>query len=238
MLNARFITSVILVAHLAVGNAEYINVAVGQGGSHFSHPAFPASPGDVIVFNFGNPSGFPGGNHTVTQSRDFSSPCLPKEGGFNSGFVTLTEAEYEIGGIHWLLTINDTEPIWYYCGQAGHCQSGMVGSINANLSDGSNETYLDFSSLAVQATTASVPAVTGGGRLVTGSAFATESPAASSTHSPTSRANSSSTATLPTVTASAARSTVAGRTEQGLYETLFSLSSIVSYTTLLFLFLM
>lgn len=28
------------------------------------------------------------------------------------------------------LTINDTNPIWLYCAQVGHCQAGMVAVIN------------------------------------------------------------------------------------------------------------
>lgn len=86
-------------AYLGVGNAEVILVSVGEGGLFFSHPDITANPGDIINFGFGGPSGMPGGNHSVTQSADFSSPCLPKDGGFNSGFVVLTQAEYEIGGI-------------------------------------------------------------------------------------------------------------------------------------------
>jgi hypothetical protein len=26
--------------------------------------------------------------------------------------------------------VNSTDPIWFYCGQVGHCQGGMVGVIN------------------------------------------------------------------------------------------------------------
>jgi hypothetical protein len=29
------------------------------------------------------------------------------------------------------IKVNDTKPIWGYCGQTGHCQQGMVFSINA-----------------------------------------------------------------------------------------------------------
>jgi hypothetical protein len=30
--------------------------------------------------------------------------------------------------------VNDTTPIWFYCGVPGHCQAGMVGVINAGTS--------------------------------------------------------------------------------------------------------
>jgi hypothetical protein len=44
----------------------------------------------------------------------------------------------------------------------------MVGAINPDLSAGSNETYLDFYTLALHATIVSIPSTTGGGQLVTG----------------------------------------------------------------------
>jgi len=30
------------------------------------------------------------------------------------------------------ITINNTSPLWFYCAQAKHCQSGMVMAINVN----------------------------------------------------------------------------------------------------------
>src|SRR5882762_11528823 len=44
------------------------------------------------------------------------------------------------------ITINDTQPIWGYCGQTGHCQAGMVFGINAPM-NGSN-TFTAFQMLA------------------------------------------------------------------------------------------
>ena len=32
------------------------------------------------------------------------------------------------------MTVTGTSPIWFYCGQTGHCQQGMVGVINEPLS--------------------------------------------------------------------------------------------------------
>lgn len=31
---------------------------------------------------------------------------------------------------YFLVPINNTDPIWFYCAQARHCQVGMVGVIN------------------------------------------------------------------------------------------------------------
>jgi hypothetical protein len=44
------------------------------------------------------------------------------------------------------IKINDTSPIWGYCGQTGHCEAGMVFSINAPTY-GSN-TFAAFQALA------------------------------------------------------------------------------------------
>jgi len=46
------------------------------------------------------------------------------------------------------ITINDTNPIWGYCSQTGHCQQGMVFSINAPV-DGTN-TFAAFQQLALK----------------------------------------------------------------------------------------
>lgn len=45
------------------------------------------------------------------------------------------------------VTVNDTKPIWGYCGQHTHCQSGMVFSINAAFEG--NDTYENFRQLAI-----------------------------------------------------------------------------------------
>lgn len=93
-------------------------------------------------------------NHSVVQG-DFNSPCRPSNPAIYSGFIpshsgpavspntrdpaeTTTKAaktNFPIPSApkqntSFVLTINDTKPIWYYCSQAKHCQAGMVGVIN------------------------------------------------------------------------------------------------------------
>lgn len=67
--------------------------------------------------------------HTVTQSS-FDKPCVPLDGGFSSGFIP---TEQSPSGVTFEVTVKDTKPVWFYCAQTKgeHCQSGMVGSINA-----------------------------------------------------------------------------------------------------------
>jgi len=56
-------------------------------------------------------------------------PCHPLAGGFFSGF-TPTASSSEESTTTWIITVNSTKPIWVYCAQGNHCQSGMVAAIN------------------------------------------------------------------------------------------------------------
>ena len=68
-------------------------------------------------------------NHSVVQSN-FTNPCQPMANGFSSGFVP--SAANDSGALFEIPVVN-TSPIWFYCAQTkgNHCQSGMVGSVNA-----------------------------------------------------------------------------------------------------------
>jgi hypothetical protein len=54
------------------------------------------------------------------------------------------------------ITINDTKPVWGYCGQTGHCQQGMVFGFNT---PSYGNTFAAFQELAIEsnATTSSTP---------------------------------------------------------------------------------
>ncbi|KAK0725101.1 hypothetical protein B0H67DRAFT_641555 [Lasiosphaeris hirsuta] len=108
------------------GGVRRTTVDVGLNGTlTYSPNNITEPPRTIVEFRF-NPR-----NHTVTQSS-FDKPCFPLNGnvGFSSGFIATTAvpsvATYE-------LIVNDTNPIWFYCGQVNgnHCQAGMVGAINA-----------------------------------------------------------------------------------------------------------
>lgn len=122
----------------------------GAGGALVYDPeAIAAQPGDQVVFHF-HPK-----NHTVTQSS-FANPCGPKDGGFNSGFMPVP-ANTTDNFPTYTINVNDTTPIWVYCGQAGntpasHCGAGMVFAVNCGQ-DGSPNSFTNFkkSALAVGA---------------------------------------------------------------------------------------
>ena len=79
-------------------------------------------------------------NHTITESS-FAAPCVPiaanlttpQRPGQKSGFVPVT-SDTQFRPIYNLI-VNDTKPMWIYCGQAPHCQKGMSMVINVNQTD-------------------------------------------------------------------------------------------------------
>ncbi|KIM94391.1 hypothetical protein OIDMADRAFT_97771, partial [Oidiodendron maius Zn] len=101
-----------------------INVNVGEGGLYIVHPSFDAAIGDVLVFGFGD--GLGGSNYSIVQGT-YDKPCFALEGGFFSGFLPVPANEQA----NFRVTVNTTDPIYYYCGQTGDCQAGMVATVNA-----------------------------------------------------------------------------------------------------------
>ncbi|KIX97232.1 uncharacterized protein Z520_07347 [Fonsecaea multimorphosa CBS 102226] len=105
-------------------------VAVALGGFTFVPDVTLAETGDTILFQF-----YPT-NHSVIRA-EYGYPCIPYEDtgvdkvGFFSGF-------YPVDAIlpdppQWSIVINDTNPIFYYCGAPGSCiNHQMVGVINPN----------------------------------------------------------------------------------------------------------
>ncbi|KAF8319397.1 hypothetical protein DL93DRAFT_186187 [Clavulina sp. PMI_390] len=150
---------------VAASYAVHVNVTAGVGGPVYNPSNITAAAGDVIDFHFTGPQ-------TATQVT-FAAPCTPVVGGFNSG----TEAN----GTVYSLTVNDTKPIWISCQIPGHCQAGMVFSVNAPLTG--NMTYAKF--LAAAKATASNTTTTGS----PSSATSSGSPSKSTTTSSKSSAN-------------------------------------------------
>jgi plastocyanin len=109
-----------------IGGLRKTSIDVGPAGTLTFSPANVTSlVGEILAFNF-NPK-----NHSVTQSS-FDKPCEPLMGdtGFSSGFVP---TQVSPSGANFELEVKDTKPLWFYCAQVNgnHCQTGMVGSVNA-----------------------------------------------------------------------------------------------------------
>jgi hypothetical protein len=68
---------------------------------------------------------------------------MPNVTGIKSGFMPVTPG----GNIPvFSVLVNDTNPIWIYCGQVGHCQKGMAMVINEKA--GSNKTLEAYKAAA------------------------------------------------------------------------------------------
>jgi len=124
---------------LPLAAATIHDVQVGADGQlAFSPEAISAQPGDQVVFHF-NPK-----NHTVTQSS-FANPCGQKPGGFDSGFEPVMANQTQPT---FAITVNDTQPIWVFCEQTGHCGKGMVFAVNCGA-DGSQNSFTNFKNAAL-----------------------------------------------------------------------------------------
>jgi len=143
------------------------SVDVGESGFTFNPDTIHIPAGGIVEFHF-----YPG-DHSVAQAA-FKNPCHPmSDTSFFSGFM----GSANDGKPVWSLTVNDTNPVWFYCGQVGHCQAGMVGVINPSGSD----TLDSFKSAASSANGQSVPATAQGGILGTPSAGQTTTTSSSKT---------------------------------------------------------
>jgi plastocyanin len=109
-------------------------ILVSNTTHYFTPNSINALPGDIVTFKF-----WPG-NHSVIRA-EYGYPCIPYEdldgnenGGFYSGVQSPDEHDVESGNLPtWNLTINSTDPTFFYCGAPGSCvRWGMLGAINAD----------------------------------------------------------------------------------------------------------
>jgi len=134
---------------VAADGAVHTVIVGGTGKLFFTPDHIVAAPRDQVVFQFQQK------NHSVVQSA-FADPCRPLNAlnasapqGFNSGFHAVGANDTDFPT--WSITVNDTTPIWAYCGQtapSSHCGAGMVFAINAV--DNSTRNFAAFQTLAEQ----------------------------------------------------------------------------------------
>lgn len=176
-------TSATFAALATVASAVTTQVIVGGGPLTYTPNQVMAAVGDTIQFVF-MPK-----NHTVTQST-FAAPCQALPGGQDSGFVPVSANATSTQAF--TVTVNATDPMWFYCRQVGHCQAGMVFAINPTA----NKTFAAFQAAAnaTNATTLAPPSATSGtgssaGTASTAETGSTGTGAASSTSTSTSKPN-------------------------------------------------
>ncbi|KAK0620826.1 hypothetical protein B0T14DRAFT_538097 [Immersiella caudata] len=137
-------------ATATLATAAKIQIAVGKDGLVFTPNSVTAAKGDIIEYQFFPPT------HSVIMG-DFNNPCMPAATGgfFSGGFTTSSGQNSNV----FQVTINTTDPIFFYCGFPTHCESGMSGVINP-----STEQTLDAyqSEASTVASTVAPPAPFGG----------------------------------------------------------------------------
>ncbi|KAK0210711.1 hypothetical protein DFS33DRAFT_1378699 [Desarmillaria ectypa] len=98
------------------GATHTVIVAPSQGVLRYVPFALNASVGDTVVFQWG------ANNHTVTKSSELAPCNKTSDRPFTSGV--------QIKDFTFSQVINDTNPLFYYCGVPTHCQKGMFAIIN------------------------------------------------------------------------------------------------------------
>ena len=113
VVNAAVGTQILFQYYPRVSQAKVLDTLV-----HLAFPLLDTSADVIISDDFQN--------HSVAQGS-FQSPCSPLDNGFFSGYVPSAAGEAPNS---FVITVQDTNPIYYYCSQASHCQAGMIGIIN------------------------------------------------------------------------------------------------------------
>ncbi|KAI1418077.1 hypothetical protein F5Y13DRAFT_150501 [Hypoxylon sp. FL1857] len=138
-----------------------VSVGTANGTKIFSPDNLKADVGDMIQFQFR------GGNHSVAQSN-FDNPCTPisqhtNQTGIFSGYQPVS-ASQAMGMIPtYTIMVSAKTPLWFYCSQATHCQSGMVMVVNENTAANSSRSLTAFKQLAASATANIAPQRVSGG---------------------------------------------------------------------------
>lgn len=211
---------------LSCVSAATIDIDVGEDGLSFSPNSTTAAKDDTVIFHF-----YPG-KHSVVEGS-FDSPCAPLANGFYSGYLDSSSGESETT---FVVTVNDTNPIWFYCSQVGHCQNGMVGVINPPSSGNTLEAYSAASAKTQKSTTPNNVGggvfANGGGSSSSASGSASATPSASASTSTASAATTVSGTPTGSASASAASATSTGAASslnKGQFFNLFAAFDFVAY---------
>lgn len=174
-------------AAAAMMTVHVVKVGGANGTLSFAPNNLKAAAGDMVQFQFAP------NNHTVTQSS-FAKPCVPisqtsNVTGVYSGFMPVKAADTNTPT--YTMMVNDTKPIWLYCSQGKHCQSGMTMVINEAATG--NSTLAAFNTLAKAATANLAPGAVSGG--VSGTNSSSSSSSSSGSGSGTGSGSSSGSST-------------------------------------------
>lgn len=170
-----------IVAAATSVSAANTQVEVGNGALAFNPNTVTANVGDTVTFVF-----YPK-NHTVTQST-FPAPCQPMSGGVDSGFQPVAANATSVPSFS--VTVNATTPLWFFCHQTGHCESGMVFAINPTANKTFNEFQATANASASDGTPPASSSSSGSGSATSGSSPSGTGSSPASTTSTSSKSNS------------------------------------------------
>jgi len=127
----------------------------GAGGAQtFTPPQLLNLPvGSKVHFSFNQ------ANHSLVQTA-FGTPCEApnNDTAFYSGFVKTFNVNGNQTDSIFEIEIKDTNPIWFYCAQAKHCQNKMVGGINFNATGPKNlDAFISAAAAQTSPTIGAVP---------------------------------------------------------------------------------
>lgn len=108
------------------GTIHTVIVAPTPGVFRYAPAFINAAPGDTVRFMWN------ANNHTVTKSSQLTMCNKTDDQPFASGEQNV--------GFMFDQVVNDTNPVFYYCGTPTHCQKGMFGVINPGNVDGASNT--------------------------------------------------------------------------------------------------
>ncbi|KAI1496407.1 hypothetical protein F5X99DRAFT_73070 [Biscogniauxia marginata] len=197
-------------------NVHVVSVGSTNGSLIFSPDNIKANSGEMIQFQFR------AGNHSVVQST-FDAPCTPisqtsNRTGIFSGYQPVAASE-AMGMIPtYTIMVTDNTPLWLYCSQGRHCQSGMVMVVNENPGANVSRTLTQYKSLAAQATANLAPggSSTGGSTGSDSGSGTTDSGSGSTTTDGGSTSTSDSASASGTAVATGAGSVLAITSSMGL----------------------
>ncbi|KAI0091101.1 hypothetical protein BDY19DRAFT_682362 [Irpex rosettiformis] len=165
----------------------------GHQGIGFDPSTIVPAAGDTIVFTYALPEYIknpPSVQHSATQST-FDAPCTPKEGGFDTG-VQNTGSVNDNTGTSFSLTVNNTDPLWFFSSVGSDCKDGMVLAVNPPTTG--DQTAAAFKAKAMGSSGSQQTSASSG----TSPSSATPSGSVSATQSSGGSTVSSSTAAQPT----------------------------------------
>lgn len=180
-----FFSATLALSALGLAQAATFDVIVGAGGLKFQPSSVAAAVGDTINFVFN----VPGTNHTATLST-FGTPCVASMPGVVDSGFNAVKADDPTTFRNWSITLDKTDPLWFYCAQGKHCQNGMVFAVNPTA-DKTFDKFVQNAAAGGNSTAAS----SSGAPAASGSASASSgAPAASGSVKPSGSASASASA--------------------------------------------